>query len=191
MIPRRSDPPSLRPVPARHGPDNWATPSCLLSALTTHVLPAVPPGRIWEPACGDGRLVEAMRATGRDVIATDAYGLNTLDFLHDAPPAGDVVALVTNPPFNILTSFIARALHHLDTGSVQDVVLLLRTDHLTAQERAPLLRRAHVLWYCCWRPRWIEDSTTSPRRSFIWTHWKRGHDGPPHADWLTPQMVRR
>jgi hypothetical protein len=191
MIARRADPPSLRPAPARHGPDNWATPSCLLSALTSYILPAVPPGNIWEPASGDGRLVDAMRAVGRDVIATDAYGVHALDFLHDAPPDGNIAALVTNPPFNQLTAFITRALQHLDTGTVQDVVLLLRSDHPTAQERAPLLGRAHALWYCCWRPKWIENSTTSPRWSFIWTHWKRGYDGPPQAYWLTPHMVRR
>jgi hypothetical protein len=191
MIPRRSDPPSLRPAPARHGPDNWATPPCLLSALTSYILPTVSPGGIWEPASGDGRLVDAMRAIGRDVVATDAHGIHALDFLHDAPPDAGFAALVTNPPFNILTPFIVRALHHLDTGVVQDVVLLLRADHPTAQERAPLLQRAYALSYCCWRPRWIADSTTGPRWSFIWAHWKRGCAGPPRAHFLTPQLLRR
>jgi hypothetical protein len=102
-----------------------------------------------------------------------------------------VVALVTNPPFNQLNTFIARALQHLDSGAVQDAILLLRADHPMAQTRAPLLRRAHALWYCCWRPRWIEHSTTAPRWSFIWVHWRRGYNGPPRAYWLTTKMVRR
>jgi hypothetical protein len=191
MTPRRADPPSLRPVPARQGPDHWVTPTCLISALTSYVLPEVPPGRIWEPASGDGRLADAMRAVGRDVTATDAYAVGSLNFLRDAPLEADVAALVTNPPFNQLTKFIVRALQHLDNDVVQDVILLLRADHPTAQERAPLLARAYALWYCCWRPRWIEDSTTGPRWSFIWTHWKRGHSGLPQAFWLTPQMMRR
>jgi hypothetical protein len=155
-----------------------------------HVLPGASAGRIWEPACGDGRLVDALRLTGRDVVATDAYGINPLNFLRDAPPDAVLAALVTNPPFNILTPFIVRALHHLDTGVVQDVVLLLRADHPTAQERAPLLRRAYALYYCCWRPRWIEDSTTGPRWSFIWAHWKRGYAVLPRAHFLTRQMLR-
>lgn len=191
LISRRADPSPLRPAPARNGPDYWPTPPCLLAALTSHLLPSIPPGRIWEPACGDGRLAEAMRAAGRNVVATDAYRIPALNFLHDAPPDPKLVALVTNAPFNRLNEFITRALQHHDSGMVQDAVLLLRGDHPMAQKRAPLLRRAHSLWYCCWRPRWIEHSTTPPRWSFIWAHWKREYKGPPRAYWLTSKMVRR
>jgi hypothetical protein len=60
-----------------------------------------------------------MRTAGRNVVATDAYGVPAFDFLHDAPPDPKVVALVTNPPFNQLNKFIARALQHLDSGAVQ------------------------------------------------------------------------
>ena len=45
---------ALRPQPRRDGPDRWATPPCLVRALVEDVLPQLPPGRVWEPACGAG-----------------------------------------------------------------------------------------------------------------------------------------
>jgi hypothetical protein len=75
---------ALRPQPKRQGPDFWSTPECLLNALITEILPTLPAGIIWEPACGDGRLAEALRQFGRHVVATDLY-TDGVDFLSDAP----------------------------------------------------------------------------------------------------------
>jgi hypothetical protein len=84
------------------------------------VLPLLPPGRIWEPAAGAGKLVKTMRAAGREVVATDQP---RLDYLTDAPPAGDIAAIVTNPPFNKLDAFLTRGLEHLDAGVAASVTL--------------------------------------------------------------------
>ena len=68
---RSRDPAPLLPQPARTGTDWHPTPPCLILALTRFVLPGLPPGPVWEPCAGDGRLARAIEAEGRRVIATD------------------------------------------------------------------------------------------------------------------------
>jgi hypothetical protein len=174
---------ALRPQPKRDGPDNWSTPDCLTAALVTYILPSLPKAPIWEPAAGDGALVRAIEATGHPVFAGD-IGAGQ-DFLRASPPPF-CQSLVTNPPFNQLDRFLARAVSLVDTqdNSLIAAVLLLRWDALTAMVRTPLLRRAHQIHVCNWRPRWIADSTTSPRWSFCWVIWRRGCSGPPSMYWI-------
>lgn len=76
--------------------------------------------RIWEPACGDGRLARVLEWHGFEVVATDireypGYGHGGLDFLKQSPQdawgvIGDIDAIVTNPPFSLAEEFIRRAL---------------------------------------------------------------------------------
>ena len=169
---------ALRPQPRREGPDLWGTPATLIDALVGDVLPQLSAtGRIWEPACGDGRLAERLRTAGRSVVATD---YPALDFLQDPPPPGEVfAAIATNPPFNALDQFIRRGLRLLDGGVTRSLTLLLRLDHLPAQRRVGPISRAAEIRLCAWRPRWIEGSTTGPRWSFAWITWKADHQGPP------------
>lgn len=60
---------------------------------------------IWECACGKGYLAEALRRTGRTVIASDK--MDGRDFLGWQPP--DWQTAVTNPPFSLKTEFLERA----------------------------------------------------------------------------------
>jgi hypothetical protein len=168
----RADP-ALRPQPKRGGADFWPTPACLIEALLQHVLPALPPGPVWECAAGDGRLARAIEATGRSVLATDKYpqpGAGERDFLRQLPPAPGLLA-ITNPPFHSIDRFLMRGLYLLDRGGIAGLVLLCRHDHLQAQSRAELFNRATLQVHCNWRPIWIEGTTTAPRWSFAWVAW--------------------
>jgi hypothetical protein len=112
-VTKSRDPTSIRPQPARAGPDYQPTRGCLSDALVRCVLPELP-GPIWECAAGNGRLDTAMRAAGRTVIASDLFpaaaDIQRHDFLHDPMPAlacGSVIA--TNPPYNQCNAFIRAA----------------------------------------------------------------------------------
>ena len=90
---QRNDPSAYRPQPARDGPDFWPTiDRHLILALMHDVLPALPAALIWEAAAGAGHLVDPLRLSGREVIATDLYpnpsrsDIARHDFLHGAPP---------------------------------------------------------------------------------------------------------
>jgi hypothetical protein len=181
---------ALRPQPKRDGPDHWSTPDCLTAALVTHILPSLPRAPIWEPAAGDGALVRAIEETRHRVFASDIADGH--DFFSSSPPHL-CQSLVTNPPFNQLDRFLDRAVRLVDSpdNGLIAAVLLLRWDALTAMVRTPLLRRARDIHVCSWRPRWIADSTTSPRWSFCWAVWRRGCSGPPTLHWIEKMQQRR
>jgi hypothetical protein len=78
--------------------------------------------KVWEPACGSGKMVAALRQAGFDVIGSDiATGA---DFLGQPAKSG-IAAIITNPPYALAREFIERA---LSFDSVRVVAMLLRTD---------------------------------------------------------------
>lgn len=91
--------------------------------------------RVWECACGDGRLARELVAAGVQVVATDllghGYGREGVDFLKTRRLLAPVVA--TNPPFSLWHEF---AEHALQLGA-RKVVLLGR---LLLQEGAQIGR---------------------------------------------------
>jgi hypothetical protein len=183
VIARRKDPSALRPQPVREGPDFWPTPFDLISVLVRHVLPELPVvSPIWECAAGDGRLATAIRAAGRDVIATDLYPQDSSaphDFLDDEVPAEAAGAIaITNPPYNKSAEFLAHGLALLDRRVIDGLVLLLRHDHLMSSEKIDAFNRAVREVHCNWRPLWIEGTDGNPRWSFHWLAW---HAGPRRA----------
>lgn len=103
---------------------------------------------VWEPACGDGRLITYMRDEG----GMQAFGddlRNGYDFLkseahHDC--------IVTNPPFSIALDFCRHALAHAN-----NVFMLLRLGFLASEDRRPFWQ-AHpprALFILCKRPGFI------------------------------------
>jgi hypothetical protein len=169
---------ALRPQPTRNGDDWWATPTCLTTALVRFVLPEVH-GVVWECAAGDGALAAAMRAAGRDVLATDLFlrapDIARLDFLHDDPPLeAHGRAIVTNPPFRLQDRFRTRGLQLLDRGVASALVLLMRNDALTADCRAEALNRASAEWACSWRPVWLPGTKGGGRWSNSWVLFRPG-----------------
>jgi hypothetical protein len=137
-----------RPTPRRTYLDFWPTPVCLRTALARIVLPYLPPGPIWEPAAGDGALVDALTAAGRKVIAGDIdpqrRGFLPRDFLTAEPPPGiHGGTLITNPPFGDLgDQFLRRTLALLDTGEIAAAVLLQRADAGGTDGRTSAFNRA-------------------------------------------------
>ena len=117
------------------------------------------PRAIWEPACGNGALVVPLRNRGFHVTATDLHDWGCpdsetgIDFRGTA--AADVGArlaaeherfgVITNPPFNIIESFVERAV-----SLSPYVALLCRLAFLESEGRMNWfpqvgLRRVHVI----------------------------------------------
>lgn len=89
---------------------------------------------VWEPACGAGHLVHALKDYFPTVWATDAYpydGNRIHDFLvaNVAWPRPDWV--ITNPPFRDAQAFVRRAWD----GAERGVAMLLRVNGLESAER--------------------------------------------------------
>jgi hypothetical protein len=159
--------------------DQYETPVTL--ALVPH-LPEIS-GAIWEPACGGGKMVVALRQVGFDVIGSDIT--DGVDFLHHGPPKTGISAIITNPPYLLAREFIERALHF---EGVRVVAMLLRTDFDHAATRS------HLFAYCAMfakkvvltkRIRWFEGSTGSPSFNHCWMIWDRQHSGESRLAYAT------
>jgi hypothetical protein len=159
-----------------------------------HVLPELRTGVIWECAAGDGRLAQTMRAASYTVLSSDieprGAGVERRDFLTDEPPQAGLIS-VTNPPFNRINRFLARGLQLLDHGRISGLVLLVRSDTLTATTRAHAFNRATGILICCWRPVWIEGSRGNGRWANAWIWWLPDCPGPPVARCLPPERKQR
>ena len=91
--------------------DFYPTPSWVIDALTEHANLA---GRcVWECACGDGRMAQALKAAGASVYSSDVvdrgYCDELLDFTSEQQPKTN---FVTNPPFGSRGK-LAEIIHRL------------------------------------------------------------------------------
>lgn len=128
-------------------------------------------GKIWEPACGDGRMAEVLLEQYPDVICTDlidrGYGQSGVDFLNSDVRAENII---TNPPFNLAYEFIVQGLNLSD----KCLALLLPIRYLTGKKRAKLYAEnppAKVIVI----PNKVDFlGFGSPAMEFAWFVWERG-----------------
>lgn len=155
----------------------WVT-EALLPHLPSHVVD------IWEPACASGKMSRVLGRCPRYVVATDIHDIESVavDFLKVSEPvAGDCDAIITNPPYDLATEFIDKALDMMRQPA-GFVAMLLRTDFDHAKTRArlfaghPAFAKKLVLTK---RIKWFEDSRGQPSFNHAWFIWDWQHSGPP------------
>ena len=131
---------------SKRGQDLYETPDVAVRALLqVEKLPHC----IWEPAAGRGAIVRVLRDAGHAVIASDIedYGFPLhfrRDFLLEQKMPSGSEAILTNPPFQIIGPFVARAL-----ALSPLVIVLARLALLESERRTPILdagqlARVHV-----------------------------------------------
>jgi len=190
MASRREPPDSL---------DFFPTPPWATRALLIEVLPQVLVGRhictAWDPACGEGHMVEVLQEHVAIVRGSDVFdygrGYAVADFLdRDTGMLPAVDLICTNPPFNAAVKFALRA---LDTAPV--VALLLRTAWIEGEARyeslfrdrpptvfAPFVERVAML-----KGRW--DPNASTATAYAWFVWLKG-ETPRAPIWIPPGQKR-
>lgn len=156
----------------RRALDFYPTPPEATLALLNEIAGHVPPrSAIWEPACGDGAISKVLIAHGFTVIETDiaARGRPSeqIDFLKTEKRRSEII--ITNPPFNLATEFIA----HADALGVQKMALLLKSNFWNVAKNVEVFQR--------WTPAmvlpltWRIDFTGAgrPHTDCTWTFWDR------------------
>ena len=116
---------------------------------------------VWEPACGDGRLISMMRHAGIKVGGDDL--IKGYDFLEDATPRH---CIVTNPPFSLALEFCD---HALPVSS--HTFLLLRLNFLGAVSRRAWWQdhEPDAIFVLSNRPRFINNK--SDACEYGWFYW--------------------
>lgn len=158
-------------------------PEAVRALLRAENLPRV----IWEPACGPGSIVRVLRASGRQVYATDLVDYDSpdqdeagWDFLMETQVPFGVKAIVSNPPFKNGAEFVAKGL-----SLCPRVIMLLRLAFLESAARSEILDGGHLARVHVFRNRlpmmhrngWDGPKSTNTM-AFAWFVWDTAHKGP-------------
>ena len=188
---------------ARVAAELYQTPEWVTATVGEHVNLA---GRtVWDPACGEGKMVRALEALGARVVASDLhdYGMvkkaQKMDFTRlGVVPLGfeDVQDIVTNPPYGqqgrTAELFIERGLSLLPLGGV--LALLLQADFDSAGGRRRLFcdcphfaGRIVLNRRIEWFPRQIKSDgkkAAGPSANHAWYLWEKRVIRQPRAPFV-------
>jgi hypothetical protein len=167
---------------ARVERDFYPTPSWVTEALGEHV--DLAGKRVWEPACGDGRMSEVLKALGASVFSSDVEDRGysgtdaLLDFLVARPPQR-FDGIVTNPPYGLRAKlaekFIQTGLRHIADGGFLALLLSIDFDSATRRPRffadcpaftGKIVLTERVVWYANPDPR-----RENPKENTAWFIW--------------------
>jgi hypothetical protein len=168
---------------ARKERDAYQTPAWVTDAIVRH-LRALGVTNVWEPACGDGQIVAALRNNGFAAVGTDILDGN--DFLNGCAPPPAYDAIVTNPPFGrdqgrTAMKFIERALECTKPHQGA-VAMLLKVDFDSGKTRSHLFAECPTFagkLVLTERIVWFEPAIAQPSDNHSWFCWSWRHVGKP------------
>jgi len=160
--------------------DLYPTPVNAVEAIM-ELIKALGIERVWEPACGDGRIARVLEWHGLDVTGTDlrdhtGYGYGGINFLsNDAerklgldPTQFDLI--MTNPPFSHAREFIERAL-----ALAPVVIMLVKQNYYNTDNRYDFFNdmRPTMFLPLTWRLAFLPERGKSPLMDCAWAIWIR------------------
>ena len=159
-------------------------PEAVLALMAAEPLPEM----LYEPACGAGNIVKILRDQRRHVLASDIEDRGcsdsfVADFMQLDKLMGRADAIVTNPPFNLLSKgWIERCLELCD-----DVYLLARIQLLEGVSRTEVIEKRGLRRVYVFRERlpmmhkagFLEagGKASTSTMAFAWFCWRRGWTG--------------
>lgn len=98
---------------------------------------------VWEPACGQGHLADALKELGFKVRASDIIDRNypnteVIDFLSENNNKTWDGDILTNPPFKYLSEFVKKSVQILTPG--HKAIFFLKIQALETKSRAELFK---------------------------------------------------
>lgn len=169
--------------------DFFPTPPWATRALCEHVLDLTGT-TVWEPACGQGHMSEALMEYASRVISTDVapYGYGGVrDFF--APNDYEVDWVITNPPFNLAERFALRGFEVARSG----VALFVRsvfTEGAGRYERLFSVCPPTIVAQFTERVTLVKnrlaDNRISSATAYCWIVWKKLSKQPPTLMWIPP-----
>lgn len=180
--------------------DYFPTPPWATRALVEIVLPQLgakaPLGAIWEPACGEGHMAEALGDYG-SVIATDigeyGYGQPRIDFLTQPCPYPKFLPppdwIITNPPFGATAEkFVLTAIERARVG----VAMFFRLQWLETNGRyerifqpfPPALIAQFAERVPLHKGRWEPNGDTAT--AYLWIVWLKDQEEVTRFFWIPP-----
>ena len=153
------------------------------------------PKQILEPACGSGCLSERLIELGHEVKSYDLIdrGYSEVQdfFTMTEPPFEGDFAIVTNPPYSVVTPWVLHSLELVPEGSL--VCLFLKTTFLESKGRYEKIFRnypPHRVLQCIERVLCAKNADFTTRKkegsavSYAWFVWKKNVNEPTILDWI-------
>jgi hypothetical protein len=144
-------------------------------------------GPVWEPASGDGRIVEACRRRGIDCFGTDIQ--HRVDFLRERRHVDNIL---TNPPFRLADKFYRHALRL----AKRKVVMLGQINALVGLKRYETVYRFWPLarvYVFVERLQFVQKKHSL--HDYCWLVWDRNHKGRTELHQIynasDEQLIRR
>ena len=144
-----------------------------------------------EPACGEGhisKLLDSYKTKSFDLIDR-GFGNPNTDFL-TIDFVGEYATVITNPPFNLFTEFLEKALKI----ATHKVILFGKLQALEGQKRASFIEKTPLRTVYVFKKRQqpLRDGKEtddngkklSSTMAFAWFVWEKGYEGKPQIEWL-------
>jgi hypothetical protein len=167
--------------------DYYPTPDWVVEALAEYV--ELAGRRVWEPACGDGRMAEALKRAGARVYSTDLEdrGYARFDEVLDFTSTQNLKvthinpAIITNPPYGernrLAEVFVSAGLRYIGKRGL--LALLLPVDFDSAVTRrylfadspdfaAKIVLLRRIVWF-----ERQDGERESPKPNHAWFLWQR------------------
>lgn len=146
-------------------------------------------GPVWEPACGEGHISEALRANGLQVYSSDlidrGYGCSGVDFMQYRG-CGLRCDIITNPPYKYAREFVEKALSVIAPG--RKVAMFLKLTFLEGQGRRELFKYnpPAAVYVSSARLECGKNGkfTGSSAVAYCWIVWRKGYQGPTYLKWI-------
>ncbi|MBS3648741.1 hypothetical protein KEU06_08875 [Pseudaminobacter sp. 19-2017] len=138
---------------------------------------------VWEPAAGQGHISKVCRLYGAQVIESDIAPQTKNAVVGDFTTAvigveEPIDYIITNPPYkrDVIDAFMAKCVTFAREYGVTCAMLMRNEVDSAITRRKFFLDCAQydTKLSLLWRPRWIADSTGSPRHNYAWFIWSPG-----------------
>lgn len=147
--------------------------------------------KVWEPCAGHHLIADKLESRGYDVRCSDiadyeGYEHEISNFLEtDEKFDGDII---TNPPYNLATEFVVKALDTVTAG--HKVCMLLRLQFLEGSKRYEEIFKNNppeTVYVFTNRQVCSKDDsfTEGSAMAYCWIVWKKGYIGFPKIKWLS------
>ena len=148
---------------------------------------------IWECACGEGHLSEALKSKGYKVLSSDlvdrGYGKGGIDFLNcQSKFVGDII---TNPPYKFAKEFVEHALDIITNG--HKVAMFLKVQFLEGKARKALFEKypPKKIYISSSRLLCAKNGEFQKMRdgggsavAYAWFIWEKGYKGDTIVRWF-------
>ena len=148
---------------------------------------------VWEPACGEGHISDALIKHGYKVRSTDlidrGYGEGNVDFLKTT--GENSMDIITNPPYKYAKDFVEHALRISTDGT--KVAMFLKLTFLESKARRKLFEKypPKVIYVSSSRLQCAKNGDfekfgkgVGTAMAYGWYIWEKGYKGETVVRWF-------